>query len=80
MLRRIFGHIRDENGQWRRLHEEEFHRLYHLPYIVRVIKSRAWAVHVAIMEEGRRALKEERDLQESLGINGRTILQWILKK
>ena len=38
---------RDENGEWRRLHNEEL-----LPNIVRVIKSRRlrWAGHVARME------------------------------
>ena len=40
ILRRIFGPKRDENGEWRRLNNEELHRLYHLPNIVRVIKSR----------------------------------------
>ena len=40
MLRRKFGLKRDENGEWRRLHNEELHNLYRLPNIVRVIKSR----------------------------------------
>ena len=39
VLRRIFGPKRDENGEWRRLHNEELHSLYRLPNIVRVIKS-----------------------------------------
>ena len=38
--RRIFGPKRDENGEWRRLHNEELHSLYRSPNIVRVIKSR----------------------------------------
>ena len=29
-----------ENGEWRRLHNEELHSLYRSPNIVRVIKSR----------------------------------------
>ena len=37
--RRIFGPKRDENGQWRRYHNEELHSLYCSPNIVRVIKS-----------------------------------------
>ena len=59
MLRRKFGSKRDENGEWRRLHNEEFHSLYRSPNIVSLIKSRRlrWAGHVAKMEEGRRAFK-----------------------
>ena len=30
ILRRIFGPKRDENGEWRRLHNEELHSLYRL--------------------------------------------------
>ena len=49
----------DENGEWRRLHNEELHSLYRSPNIVRVIKSRRlrWAWQVARMEEGRSAFK-----------------------
>ena len=56
---RIFGRTRDENGEWRRLHNEELHSLYRSPNIVRLIKSRRlrWASHVARMEEGRIAFK-----------------------
>ena len=45
----------DENGEWRRLHSEGFHSLYHYSNIVRVIKSRRlrWAGHLTRMEEGR---------------------------
>jgi hypothetical protein len=59
ILRRIFGPKRDENGKWRRLHNEEFHILYRLPNIVRVIKFKRlrWTRHVARMEEGRSAFK-----------------------
>ena len=59
ILRRIFRPKRDENGEWRRLHNEEFHRLYRSPNIVRVIKSRRLRQtdHVAKMEEGRSAFK-----------------------
>jgi hypothetical protein len=55
VLRRIFGPKREEDGSWRKLHNDELHNLYSSPYIVRVIKSRRmrWAGHVARMGEGR---------------------------
>jgi hypothetical protein len=55
VLRRIFGPKREEDGSWRKLHNNELHSLYSLRNIVRVIKSRRmrWAGHVARMREGR---------------------------
>jgi hypothetical protein len=55
VLRRIFGRKREEDGSWRKLHNDELHSLYSSPNIVRVIKSRRmmWARHVARMGEGR---------------------------
>jgi hypothetical protein len=55
VLRRIFGPKREEDGSWKKLHNDEFHNLYSSPNIVRVIKSRRmrWAEHVACMGEGR---------------------------
>jgi hypothetical protein len=52
---RIFGPKREEEGFWRKLHNDELHSLYFSPNIVRVIKSRRirWAGHVACMGEGR---------------------------
>jgi hypothetical protein len=52
---RIFGPKREEDGSWRKLHNDELHSLYSSPNIVRVIKSRKmrWVGHVAYMGEGR---------------------------
>jgi hypothetical protein len=51
VLRRIFGPKREEDGSWRKLHNDEVHSLYSSPNIVRVIKSRRmrWVGHVARM-------------------------------
>jgi hypothetical protein len=38
VLRRIFGHKRDKDGSWRKLHNDELHNLYSSPNIIRVIK------------------------------------------
>jgi hypothetical protein len=54
VLKRIFGHKRDEvTGEWRKLHNEELHILYLSPNIIRQIKSSRmrWAGHVARMGE-----------------------------
>jgi transcription termination factor 2 len=55
VLRRILGPKREEDGSWSKLHNDELHRLYSSPNIVRAIKSRRmrWAGHVARMEDGR---------------------------
>jgi hypothetical protein len=55
VLRRIFGLKREEDGSWRKLHNDELHSLYSSPNIVRVTTSRRmrWAGHVARMEEGK---------------------------
>jgi hypothetical protein len=53
-LRRIFGPKREEEGSWRKLHNDELHSLYSSRNIVWVIKSRRlrWAGHVARMGRG----------------------------
>jgi hypothetical protein len=40
VLRRIFGPEREEDGSWRKMHNDELHNLYSSLNIVRVIKSR----------------------------------------
>jgi hypothetical protein len=60
VVRRIFGHKRDEvTGEWRQLHIGELNNLYSSPDIIRQIKSRKmrWAGHVARMGEGRNAYR-----------------------
>jgi hypothetical protein len=55
VLRRIFVPKREEDGSWRKLHNDELHSLYSSTNIISVIKSRGmrWAGHVARMGEGR---------------------------
>jgi hypothetical protein len=52
---KVFRTKREEDGSWRKLHNDELHSLYSSPNIVRVIKSRKmrWAGHVARIKEGR---------------------------
>jgi len=39
VLRKIFGPKREEDGLWRKSHNDEIHSLYSSPNIIRVIKS-----------------------------------------
>jgi hypothetical protein len=39
VLRRIFGPKREEDGSWRKSHNDELHSLYSSPNIVRVINE-----------------------------------------
>jgi hypothetical protein len=71
-LRGIFGLKRDKvTGGWRKLHNEELHKLYSSPNIIRLIKSRGirWVGYVARMGENRNAYrwlesKMERDHED----------------
>jgi hypothetical protein len=38
VLRRIFGPKMEEDGSWRKLHDDELHSLYSSPNIFRIIK------------------------------------------
>jgi hypothetical protein len=54
ILRRIFGPKKDEvTAEWRKLQNNKLKVLYCSPTIVRVIKLKRWAGHVARMWEGR---------------------------
>ena len=54
ILMRIFGARRDGNREWKRLHNEELHGLYHSDYKIRITKFRRlrWVDRVARMGEG----------------------------
>jgi hypothetical protein len=52
VLRKIFGPKREEDGSWRKLHNDELHSLYSSPKVVRSRRMR-WVGHVARMGEGR---------------------------
>jgi hypothetical protein len=78
VLRRIFGPKREEDGSWRKLHNDELHNLYSSPDIVRVNKSRRmrWAGHVARMGDGRgvyRVLVGRPEGKRPLGIHRRRL-------
>jgi hypothetical protein len=60
VLRKIFGPKRDEvTEEWRELSNDELNKLYSLPKIIRVSKSRgiSWAGHVARMRERKGAYR-----------------------
>jgi hypothetical protein len=59
VLRKIFGPKREEDGSWRKLHNDELHNLYSLLNIVRVMKSRRlrWAEDAARHGGGERCLQ-----------------------
>jgi hypothetical protein len=54
VLRKVSGPKREEDGLWRKLHNDELHSLYSSPIVVRVIKSRRmkWVGHGARMGRG----------------------------
>ena len=89
MQRKIFGPKGEKIiGQCRKLHKENLHDLYSSLNISRVMKLRRmrWEGHVT-HSGGREARTEHwclnlkgRDHLIALGVDGRIILKWILKK
>jgi hypothetical protein len=77
-LRKIFGPKREEDGSWRKLHNDELHSLYTSPNIVRVIKSRRmrWDGHVARMGEGSRVYRVSVERPEGKRPVGRPTRRW----
>jgi hypothetical protein len=57
VLRRIFGSKRDEvRGEWRILHNEELHKLYSSPKLIRMIKSRRMRLAGHVARTGKRGM------------------------
>jgi hypothetical protein len=81
VFRKTFGPKMEEDGSWRKLHNDELHILYSSLNFVRMIKSRRmrWAVHVARMGEGTGVYRPEgKNHWEDLGIGGRITLRCTL--
>jgi hypothetical protein len=86
VLRKIFGPKREEDGSWRKLHNDELRSLYSSPNIVRVIKSTRmrWAGHVAHMGRGEVFTgfwlggPKLRDHWKNLGVGGKITLRCTL--
>jgi hypothetical protein len=78
VLRKIFGPKREDDGSWRKLHNDELHNLYSSPNIVRVIKSRSMrlAGHVVSMGEGRGVYRVLIGRSEGKGPLGRPRHRW----
>jgi hypothetical protein len=89
VLRKIVGPKRDEvTGEWRKLHNEEFHALYSSLNIVLVIKSirmrwrgiqRGWERRKVCISFWWGNIWE-RDHWGEPGIDGKIILEWIFRR
>jgi hypothetical protein len=86
VLRRIYGPKMEEDGSWRKLHNDELHSLFSSPNIVMVIKSRRIrrAGYVACMGRGevftgfRLGDQEGMDHWQDQSVGGRITLSWTL--
>jgi hypothetical protein len=78
VLRKIFGTKREEDGSWRKLHNDE------LPASILKLRRMRWAGHVARMGRGEVFTgiwlggPKVRDHWEDRGIGGRITLRWTL--
>jgi hypothetical protein len=75
---RIFVPERQEDGSWRKIHNDELHSLYSSPNIVRVSKSSRmrWAGHVTHIGEGRGVCRVLSGRPESKRPLGRPRHRW----
>jgi hypothetical protein len=80
VLRRIFGPKREEDGWWRKLHNDELHDMYSSPNVVRMIKPRRmrWVGHVARMGEGRGVYRVFVGRSEGKRPLGRPRRRWVV--
>jgi hypothetical protein len=78
VLRKIFGPKSEEDGSWRKLHNDKLHSLYSSRNIAMVIQSRKmrWAGHVARMGEGRGVYRVLVGRPESKRPRGRPRRRW----
>jgi hypothetical protein len=74
-------------GGWRKLHNEEIHKLYFSSNIIRMIKSlkMRWAGHVPCMGEEECVMDldgkvRRKEITRKTYVSGRTILRWIIDK
>jgi hypothetical protein len=86
ILRQIFGPNREEvRGDCRKLQSWELRGLYSSDIWTMKSRKMRWVIHVECMEDktcvqGFCGKTNEIDCLEDLGIYGRVILKWILKK
>jgi hypothetical protein len=85
-LRKIYGHKREKVTEDLRKLYEELHDSYSSPDIIPLIKSwrMRWTVNVTYMAKRLNSYRlgnmKERDHLGNLGLDGRILLKWILKR
>jgi cysteine synthase len=81
VLRRILGSKRDKvTGDWRNLHNVEFHNLYSSPSIIGMMKSRSMRLAWLVARMGRRGMHTGlggKIGKKDLNVGGRIILRLI---